>query len=295
MFKSFLIPIESKCFSILLLVMLLLVGCSPNGLLIRYFYGEIDEKLYDRIVAYATFTQAQTSKIKQSVDEFKAWHQVNELPRYAEFLNEIAEQISSERVTEKTILANFKIARNFANASFQQSPFYNSADFLQSLSDQQVVEIENHIAQQDEKFNQWYQQQRSEQGDEERLNRIVKNTKRITDINLNIEQQSIIKKGLEQIQSDSLHRHNIYNLWLAEFVRILNNRHKQNFTNLISKHIANYQNQIKLDNPQQYENNQQIIAKTITQVINSLDEKQKTDLLNRLKKTRKTLIELSQS
>ncbi len=277
---------------LLILVTQILVGCGTNGLLIRYFYGEMDDKLYDRILAYASFTEAQKAQIKQSVDEYKQWHQQNELPRYITFLDEISNQISSANITTKTVLANFDKARGFAKTSFEHSPFYDSADFLKNLSNQQVDEIENHFSEQNEEFQKWYQEPLTS-GDDARLKRIVQNTKRFAGINLNDEQQQIIRKGLAGIKGRPLQRHEIYNRWQAEFIETLQQRKESNFIAKIKGHLSIYQDQIRLADLEQYQHNQEIVVQLVTDIIVSLDNKQKQSLVDRLQQTRETLLSLS--
>ncbi len=279
--------------TVILLILLVLAGCSANGLVIRYFYGEFDDKIYDQITAYATFNEEQKDQIKQAVDEYKTWHQENELPRYATFLNQLSAQLNSGEITQQTVLDYFEQARSFAKTGFQHSPLYKHPEFFITLSDKQVEEIEQHFAQQDEEFNEWYQEREQEGGDEARFKRIVKNTKRIADINLSQAQQKIIQNGLEQIKSEPLERHGIYNRWQAEFVEILKQRNNSDFINTIINHLGTYQDQIKIDNPEQYETNQKIAAETLSNVLNSLDERQKQSLLKRLNETQQTINKLA--
>ena len=279
----------------ILVILFLLAGCSANGLVIRYFYGEFDDKLYDRITAFATFTEEQKQQIKQAVSEYKTWHQENELPRYSVFLNRLSTKLESGEITEQTVLDYFGQARNFAKTGFQHSPVYKHPEFFKALTDRQVEEIQNHFAEQDKEFDEWYQQRQEESGEDARLKRIVKNTKRIADINLNETQQQIIQNGLEKIKSEPLERHEIYNRWQAEFVEILKQRSNPGFMDTVTKHLDTYQDQIKLDNPKQYENNQKIAANTLSLVLNSLDKAQKQALLKRLNETQQTIVKMASS
>ena len=284
---------EFKILINLLLLTALLAGCSANGLVIRYFYGEMDDKLYDRILAYATFTETQKEQIRKSVEKYSSWHKQNELPRYENFLDQIATQISAGELTSDMVLTYFEQARGFAKTSFEHSPFFNSAEFLKSLSDQQIEEIQNKFARQDDEFQRWLKKRQEEDDNGERLKQIIKNTRRITDISLNNEQQQIVKDGLSQIKSDPLNRHKVYNRWQAGFIQILDKRHEQKFTETVSEHIATYQNLIKSDSPKRYENNEKIAAHLIIQIVASLDEKQKLALQKRIEKTRETLISIT--
>ncbi len=275
------------------MILLLLTGCSANGLVIRYFYGEIDVKLYDRIIAYATFTEEQKAQIKQAVDEYTEWHKQNELPRYAKFLDNLSIQLSEGNMTYQMVLDNFKQAREFARAGFEHSPIYKHPRFFETLTDQQVKQIENHFFEQDKEFEKWYQQRQQDGADKARLERIIKNTKRIADISLNENQQQVIKTGLEQIKSEPRERHEIYNKWQAEFIDLLYQRQKADFGETIVKHLAVYQDQIELKNPEQYQHSQQIAAQVIADVVSSLDGTQKQNLINRLNQTRETLLKIS--
>ena len=136
----------------ILFITILLAGCTANGLAIRYFYGKIDNELYERILTYATFTKAQKEQIRESVEKYSNWHKTIELPRYVVFLSQLATQIETGKFSTDIILADFKKIRGFANTSFIHSPLYDSAKFLKTLSDQQITEIKNSFEKQDLSF-----------------------------------------------------------------------------------------------------------------------------------------------
>ena len=121
----------------------------------------------------------------------------------------------------------------------------------------------------------------------------MKNAKRIANIKLNTSQKNRIKVNLKKVSTDPLNKHNIHNRWQDEFLQILNKRHEKDFIETISEHIATYQNLVNTDNPEYYENNQRIFVKSVSQIITSLDEKQKRSLLSRIKATIETLISIS--
>jgi hypothetical protein len=90
-----------------------------------------------------------------------------------------------------------------------------------------------------------------------------------------------------------MQRHKVFNQWQSEFVQLLRKRRQQGFVQEVSEHIAVYQDQVKLNDPQQYLHNQQTSAQIIAAVVESLNPKQKKKLNSRIRQTRNTLIRMS--
>jgi len=277
---------------LLLLVTLVIAGCNGNGLLIRYFYGQIDNNLYDRITAYASFNEVQKSQIRNSVDHYARWHRQTELPRYAAFLDQIIAALEAGTISNQLAFDYLLQGRELTEIGFRQSPFNQSSEFLRGLSDQQVDEIEAYFSLQDEKFFKWHEKRQRQGGESRMLKSIVRNIGRIG-VKLNTEQKKIIEEGLAKYQGDSMTRYKIYNRWRSELVRLLRNRNQADFVEAVSVHISAYQDQLKIADPQRHLHNQQNSAQIIARVVDSLDPGQKKKLNNRIQQTRNTLIAMS--
>ncbi len=282
-----------KLFSFFLVVTLV-AGCTTNSLAIRYFYGRIDNNLNARILSMAEFSEAQKSEIRRAVDDYAAWHRRNELPRYAAYIDELQNKLKSGQFDHDLVMHEMEVVRNFAKTSFLQSPFVQSPDFMRSLDDSQVDQVEAHFEKQNEAFLEWAEKYRSEDGMQKRLKRIVKNIRRFG-INLNDEQKQIIAEGLAQYDNDPMERHLLWNRWEQQFIALLRNRNRSDFESNLTGHLRQYQDQMRVYNPERHLHNRMVSAQIIHDVVQNLDNKQRKILISKLDETKRILLRISSS
>lgn len=280
--------------SVFLLIATLVIGCTTNSLVIRYFYGRIDNNLNARILSVAEFSEAQKAEIKQAVDEYAAWHRRNELPRYAAFIDELQDKVESGQIEFDVVMHDMEVVRDFAKTSFLQSPFVQSSDFMRNLDDSQVTQVAAHFDKQNEAFLEWAEQYRSEDGMQKRLKRIVKNIRRFG-INLNEEQKQIIADGLRQYDNDAMERHLLWNRWEQEFIVLLRERNHVDFESKLTAHLRQYQDQMRIHNPERDLHNRMVSAQIIHDVVQNLDPKQRKILVAKLDETKRILLQISSS
>ena len=277
-----------------LVVITLLAGCSTNSLLIRYFYGRMDNNMNERILAYASFTPEQESEIRRAVDDYFLWHRQNELPRYADFLSDISKKIDSGDYSKEQILIEIEKVRRLSKRGFMRSPVAGAASFLKTLSDAQVEEIAAHFKKKDQDFLDWYDERKNRGGDKARLNAIVKNTGRFG-IKLNGQQKDIIRKGLGRYRGDPKTRFEIWNRWESEFLDLLRQRRQPGFEQAVTTHLAVYQDQARLHSPEQHLHNRNTSVDIILEVLDSMDAQQKQVLINKLLQTRGALLSIARN
>ncbi len=244
--------------------------------------------MQDRILEYASFSESQKSEIERSVDAFFLWHRTNEVPRYAEYIAAISNEIESNQFDQTSILEHLKNIRKLSEESFQQSPIAKAAPFLKALTDQQVAEVAMHMKKKDEDFNEWYSERQQSSDDEERVQKIVKNIGRLG-IKLNREQADRIKVGLNNYRGGPEERFAVWNKWEEELLDLLRNRLNDDFENRVSLHLAQYQDQMRLHSPENHEHNQINTARLINDLLRSLTLEQKATLLKKLRQTQKSL------
>ncbi len=242
----------------------------------------------DRILQYASFSESQKSEIEQSVDEFFLWHRTNEMPRYAEYIETLSAEIESEQFDQASILEHLKNVRKLGEESFQQSPIAKAAPFLKELSDQQVLEVEMHMIEKDKDFDEWLAERQKTGADAQRVQKIVKNIGRLG-IKLNPEQAETIKAGVDNYKGGPRERFVVWNRWEAELLQLLQNRSQDEFENKVSSHLAQNQDQMRIESPDTHEHNQRNTAKLINDLLRSLTPQQKSTLLKKLRQTKKSL------
>lgn len=267
-------------------------SCSSNSLMIRFMYGRMDNNFSQRILNYADFSRSQKLEINRAVDEFFAWHRRNELPRYAEFLGQISDRVETGNIVEREILDVMDKVRLFSDDGFERSPVADSAVFLKNLSDRQVEQIAGHFAEQDKEFFEWFEQRQKQDQTSRRVKSIVKGMSRLG-IDLNQQQQDIIREGLDKYEGSPLERFEVWSKWESEFVRLLNNREQVSFEQQVNLHISLYQKQMRIAYPDRQRRNRENSAAIIRKVIENFDPGQKRIFVNKLKQTKQTLLAMS--
>jgi hypothetical protein len=284
--------VMGRALFIILLVATAISGCSSNSLIIRFMYGQMDNNLNQRLLAYADFNSLQEQEIQQAVDDFFAWHRRSELPRYAELLGQIENQIKAGSINQQFILDRMTQVRVLAEVGFSHSPIAASATFLRNLSDQQVSQIAEHFAQQDKEFFEWLEQRKKKDNKDTRVKSITKNMARLG-IYLNQSQQEIIAEGLDRYEGGPVERFEVWSRWETMFVEILEHRSEEGFKSRITAHLNAYQSQMRLAYPEREQRNRENSAGIIDQVIENFDQQQIQAFTNKLAQARKTLLSIS--
>lgn len=279
--------------TVIVVSVLTLASCTTNSFVLGFFYGRMDNRMNERILEVATFSAAQEAEINAGVDRFFSWHRREELPRYADLLLEIQRELAEGVSSEASVLDHMDSVRDFSRAAFLRSPFANSADFLQGLTDRQVTEIADHFRESDRKFREWLKEREQEGGDDRRFRAIVKNVGRFG-INLNDDQKQILKASLASIDSDPEDRHQLWNRWEDELITLLKNRNTPGFAEAVTAHLLVYQEQMQIHRARQSAGNRAIVAAMIDKLVDSLDQRQRETLLRKLGETRNSLLKLAQ-
>lgn len=274
-----------------LVMMLTLSACSTTSIGLRFLYSRFDNTLNERILSYADFDSDQKSAIRQAVDSYVDWHRQHELPRYADFAADLNQQLQSGLYTEDDVLASIRRLRDLSDHGFLNSPVVTAGDFLQGLSDEQVDQIRVAFGRRDERFRE-RQKQRSEDGPEEVIDRIVSYVGRIG-INLNTGQREIIARGFEHYRWRPDERRRHWQKWEEEFLAIMGNRNAPGFKESVSRHLSNYHAVPRNADPATDAWNQRNSARILHDLLKSLDPVQKQILVKRLNETRRVLLDMS--
>ena len=165
---------------------------------------------------------------------------------------------------------------------------------LQNLSDDQIVQIEQHIAEQNEEQLKQIREDEEAETNKDRINRMNKSLSRI-DIQLTPEQEIIIDDWLNQLAGNLEDRVLAWQVWENDFVSLLQDRSDSEFEPNMTAHIATYQHQMSIQHPGQHIANTKISIDAVSRLINSLTEEQRLTLVSNLRKTSDVLRSMSET
>ena len=274
-----------------LVSLLLLTACSSTSLGLRFLYSRFDNTLNERILSYADFDPGQEQEIREAVDAYVTWHRRNELPRYADFIEDLRVKIESGKYSVDTILGDIRRLRSLSDRSFLNSPVVTAPEFLQGLSDAQVAQVGAAFERREARYRE-RRRERLEEGPDAALDRVVRTVGR-AGIKLNPEQRAIVARGLERYRWQPERRRAQWRQWERAFLALLQNRHRPGSSDQIKQHLATYHEVPRNADPHNDAWNQRNSARIVYEILRSLDSSQKRLLVKRLGETRRVLLDIS--
>lgn len=161
--------IAARCWRALALAAaaLLLAGCSA----LQLGYNQAPSLIYWWVDGYADLDDAQSTRVRQDIDRFLAWHRQTELPAYAERLRQwralAAGDLSADQVCAQT-----EVLRSAADRLIERG-HEPLARLALSITPAQLLHMERHQAKGNEGFEKDFLRGNAQQRLERRLERAV--------------------------------------------------------------------------------------------------------------------------
>jgi hypothetical protein len=126
---------------LILVAPLLLAGCSSTKLAYRY----ADWGIVWWVDDYIPLTGEQEAQLEQDIIELRDWHCSSELPRYSQWLSELKQDVRSSDLDQATVSYHQEqLFSFFPPLADRAKPL--ATGLLSSLSDDQVRQLENNMA-----------------------------------------------------------------------------------------------------------------------------------------------------
>ena len=279
----------------LLMTVILVSGCAPNNLSIRLAYSRLDDSIFKNINSYADFDKPQQSWIRTQSRNYQLWLRKDQLPIYSDLLDNLALDLVSEQpFSTDQVRLYFDQLSAFAVESFTHLPLSQSVELLKTLTDIQIREIESHMQEKNAKQIQIIKNQDDTGNNEDRIDRINKTISRIG-LSFNQEQREIVDDGMQRYVGNRVDRIHAWEKWEMQFISLLETRENTDFSSRMKSHIATYQTQMEIQFPQRSRQNTETAIDTITALLNSLTDTQRTTIIQNLKKTSRIFMAMANS
>lgn len=199
----------------LALLLLFFSGCSS----VRLVYGHLDWWMERNINKYLDLGGAQEDLLELRVDEFHRWHRQTQLPRYADFFEQLADQVIDDGKPDPAQLnARLEHIETTVDALWHNSVVMLTdltLPLVIELDAEQIDQLEENIREEREKsLKKWDKTERK------RIKEFRKHTERwlgdITD-----EQQRIIDHHVATTEFDPKLRDAQRQRWAQTFIRVL--------------------------------------------------------------------------
>jgi len=146
-----------------LLLVLLLQGCSA----IKLGYQQLPTLSYWWLDNYLSFTDSQTPRIKESLDNLQRWHRQQELPLYTQLINRAA--LSSQgNVQAQEVCALWSEGQVRADRLVQEA-LRQTSPVIASLGPQQLSHLARHFSLKNEEWEKQWLRGNSEERIKRRL------------------------------------------------------------------------------------------------------------------------------
>ena len=177
-----------KPFVLILVLALGLVGCSSTKMAYRY----ADWGIVWWVEDYVTLTADQKHQLNSDIDQLRQWHCSAELPRYRAWLDELESDVSSSPPDQATIAYHQEQLFGFFPSLLERATPV-AVNLLSSLSDEQVQELADNMAQSQQEMEEEFLAGSPEATAEARAERTAERVERWLGT-LNSEQRSIVRQ-----------------------------------------------------------------------------------------------------
>ena len=133
-------------------LLVVLGACSA----LRIGYGQAPDLLYWYLDSYVDFNNNQTPKVREALTQFMAWHRRTQLPDYANQLARAQAEVLADTSAARVCEWQTELLMH-ANTAFDRAA-PAAADFLLTVTPQQVQYLERHQAKQNQAFRDDYLQ-----------------------------------------------------------------------------------------------------------------------------------------
>lgn len=218
-----------------LLAALLISACSSTRLAYRYADWGIIWWAED----YVSLNSAQKSRLEADIDRFRQWHCSTQLPRYADWLEELLQDVATRKLEPPRLRQHQQQILQLLDPLVERI-LPPATALLADLTPAQVEELQANMAQRQAEMEDEYLKQDPEQTAASRAERIQERTERwlgaLTSEQITlIEQWSRTRKGQTRIWLEG--RAN----WQQAFLEVLDDRNQDDFQRRLADLIENHE------------------------------------------------------
>jgi hypothetical protein len=181
------LPIFIRPFVLVLVLAFGLVGCSSTKLAYRY----ADWGIVWWVEDYVSLTAEQEQQLENDIEQLRQWHCSAELPRYQAWLDELESDVSNNPPDQATVEYHQQQLFSFFPSLLERATPV-ATNLLSSLSDEQVQELADNMAQSQREMEEEFLADSPEATAEARADRTAERVERWLG-ELNSEQRDIVR------------------------------------------------------------------------------------------------------
>ncbi len=275
----------SKKLTAVLLSCLILAACSAGHWLLEFFYNRLDDRSSRQMQAFADFTPQQEAAIEDAAAAWLSWHRSTELATYQAFLFDVDQRLASKNPVDTKLIGQWlERAEKASDRLLHCHPLPRLTAVFQQLDEEQLSQIRRHL---DEEMREALEEYR-ERDDAERYQRLRKWFGRIG-WRLNETQEQRLRRFWDQRRSMTELSFALGERWNGQFMGLLQQRRQADFEKHLRELWSQLGRQLQREYPQDWAHNRDSGIAAAVDLINSLNEQQRRDVRDFLRKTMDSL------
>ena len=281
-----------KCIVIALLA-LLLTGCTNSKLIIGPLYNRLDDQMRSEFHKLGDFNEVQINTFEQAVGTYHVWHRQEEMPKYADLLQEISASLATRGATNRDDIARWaKTAENYSRTARECHPVNYLFGLIRSLKDSQISFIERRFKRERSKNRARYAELTREERIEKRLKNIVKWSGRLG-LDFTTAQRKILRDGLTEQVSLRNEYYALSTEWNSTLFVLARNQGNEAYQGALAKHMSKLWTLLEKAHPEEWHSIRDLWRETLFTLIGTFSAEQRQVTSQWLKKMGKTVRAIS--
>lgn len=263
-------------FSLVVLFSLVLCGCG-----VRFVYNQLDWLIPWYLNDYVDLENHQEELFEDRLHDYLAWHRTDQLPRYADFLKQVADKAETG-LSRQDIEAIEQQTEVFAEALMDRM-LSDLIDLLATASDEQIAQLFERLEKDNAEYRREYVEVSADKQRKQRFKEVIKYAERWTG-RLSDEQIEQISDWASRFELMGPEIESARLAWQQEFKRVLVLRqdraaYEQAFSSLISNPRFGRSDalQKKLDH------NSELVVQLYLELNKTLSPRQRKHMVNKLR------------
>jgi len=277
---------------VLLLLPLALGACTNSKLIIGPLYNRLDDQMRKEFEKLGDFDDRQTALFEAAVGTGHVWHRQQELPAYADLLEEIGSAVARPGTTPEDVVRWSEIIEQHATAARECHPVNFSFELMKSLDDDEIDFIERRFARERIKNRKKYFDQTPEERVEERLKNIRKWAGRIG-VDFTAEQNAMLRSAFRRQTSLRQEYYALSDTWNERLFELAREQDAPDYDTLMAAHLAELWTLLEKGHPEEWEANRRLWRSVGHRFITSLTSEQRRTLSRWLAKMSDTVYAIS--
>lgn len=265
-------------------VVLFLQGCG-----IKFWYNRLDWVVPWYVDDYVELTSTQETRLEELMVTKTQWHRRQELPRYIDWLEQLSQDIEQGSVAANYEAHNAQM-RDFFRTLLEEVGL-DVVVMMTELSDQQVEDLLKTLAENDADYLEDFREESEQERLEERTEDIEDSLKewvgRLTEA-----QKDMVAQWATELKSTAEERMAYRARWQKALATILENRSDESSEQAVKQLFKNFEHYQSEQLKAAYEHNRNVNKTYLLNLYETLTDKQKKRMLNRLNNYKEDFLDL---